>query len=148
VTRDAEASNPASFKYTANLDRLATYRDVLDSLEAPDRVILDTRGRAEYTGADRRATRGGTVPGAVHLEWVNHLNDAGEMKTAAELRALFEDHGVTPDKEIIPLCQTGYRSAHAYLALRMLGYQRVRNYLGSWNEWGNRDGLPVETPDD
>ncbi len=147
VTRDAEVSSPSVFKYTANRDRLATYRDVLESLDAPDRMVLDTRGHGEYTGDDRRAKRGGTVPGAMHLEWVNHLTEDGEMKAAAELRALFEAHGVTPDKEVISLCQTGYRSAHAYLALRLLGYERVRNYLGSWNEWGNRDGLPVETPD-
>ena len=68
------------------------------------------------------------------------------MKPASELRALFEAHGVTPDKQVIALCQTGYRSAHAYLALRLLGYPNVRNYLGSWNEWGNREGLPVAVP--
>ena len=56
-----------------------------------------------------------------------------------------EAAGVTPDKEIIAYCQTGYRSAHAYTALRLLGYERVRNYLGSWREWGDKTHLPIET---
>ena len=68
------------------------------------------------------------------------------MKTADELRTQFEALGVTPDKEIIAFCNTGYRSAHAYLVLRMLGYPRVRNYVGSWQEWGNRDDVPITKP--
>jgi len=147
VSRDPEVPAPAAFRHRIDRNRLATWRDVQATIDAPDRVVLDTRGRAEFTGEDRRATRGGAVPGAVHLEWVNHLTPAGTMKPAAELRALFEAHGITPDKEIIALCQTGYRSTHAYLALRLLGYPRVRNYLGSWNEWGNREGLPVQRPE-
>jgi thiosulfate/3-mercaptopyruvate sulfurtransferase len=95
-----------------------------------------------------RAARGGTIPGAVHLEWLNHLDDRGAVRDADELRALFARHGVTPDQEVIPFCGGGYRSAHAYLVLTMLGYPRVRNYLGSWGEWGNRPELPVETPTD
>ena len=68
------------------------------------------------------------------------------MKPADELRAAFEALGATPDKEITLYCNTGYRSAHAYLALRLLGYPRLRNYVGSWQEWGNRDGLPIWVP--
>ncbi len=93
-----------------------------------------------------RAARGGAIPGAIHIEWLEHLNDDGTLKAQNSLLTLFESHGVTPDKDIIAYCQTGYRSAHAYLALRVLDYPRVRNYLGSWNEWGNREGLPIERP--
>jgi thiosulfate/3-mercaptopyruvate sulfurtransferase len=146
VTRDAEVPAAVPFTYTARRDRLATYRDVLDSLGAADRVILDTRSRAEWLGTDRRAARGGAIPGAVHQDWVEHLMPDGTMRPAARLRAQFESLGVTPDKEVIAYCQTGYRSAHAYLALRLLGHPRVRNYLGSWKEWGNRPELPIETP--
>lgn len=146
ATRDADVPNPASFRYEADLSRLATWRDVQAAIGSADRLVLDTRGRAEWTGEDRRAARGGTIPGSVHLEWTNHLTPDGVMKPARELQELFGACGVTPDKEIIALCQTGYRSAHAYLALRLLGYPKVRNYLGSWNEWGNRDGLPIATP--
>jgi thiosulfate/3-mercaptopyruvate sulfurtransferase len=65
------------------------------------------------------------------------------MKPLEELRAIFERRGATPDKDIVVYCNTGFRSAHAYLALRLLNFPRVRNYVGSWQEWGNRDGLPI-----
>ena len=64
------------------------------------------------------------------------------MRPVYQLRTIFERRGATPDKEIVVYCNTGFRSAHAYLALRLLGYPRVRNYVGSWQEWGNREGLP------
>ncbi len=146
TTRDAEVPKPSVFVPQIDRSCLATYLDVKAAIDARDKVILDTRGRAEWTGDDRRAARGGTIPGSVHLEWINHLTAQGTMKPGGDLRALFEANGVTADKEVIALCQTGYRSAHAYLALRLLGYAQVRNYLGSWNEWGNREGLPVQVP--
>ena len=69
------------------------------------------------------------------------------MKALSELRDIFERIGATPDKEITVCCNTGFRSAHAYLALRLLNYPRIRNYVGSWQEWGNRDGLPITRPE-
>jgi len=110
-------------------------------------VILDTRSEKEWLGTDRRAARGGTIPSAVHLDWVNHLTVDGKMKPADELQTMFEARGVTADKEVLAFCNTGYRSAHAYLVLRMLGYPRVRNYVGSWQEWGNRESCPVVVPE-
>jgi thiosulfate/3-mercaptopyruvate sulfurtransferase len=68
------------------------------------------------------------------------------LKSVDALRAMFDARGVTADKEVLAFCNTGYRSAHAYLVLRLLGYPRVRNYVGSWQEWGNRDGCPVAVP--
>ena len=144
--RDAEPNQAAPFRFEARAELVATYRDVLAAIEAPDGLILDTRSPGEYQGTDVRAARGGAIPGAVHQNWIENVTDEGEMKSAAVMRARFEELGVTPDKEIIPYCQTGYRSAHAYFALRLLGYPRVRNYLGSWNEWGNRQELPIEVP--
>ena len=146
TTRDAEVPSSVPFRFEPRRDRLATYSDILGAIDAPDAVIIDTRSKAEYLGTDVRAAHGGAVPGAVHIEWLNHLNDDGTLKSPDALRALFESHGVTPDKDAMPYCQTGYRSAHAYFALRLLGYPKARNYLGSWNEWGNRDGMPIETP--
>jgi thiosulfate/3-mercaptopyruvate sulfurtransferase len=147
VTRDAEVPKPQAFRHKLCRERLATYRDVLGAIDDADKCILDTRSKEEWLGTDKRAARGGAVPNAVHQDWVSHLTPEGEIKLADELRAQFERIGVTPDKEIIPYCNTGYRSAHAYLALRLLGYPHVRNYVGSWQEWGNRPELPVIVPE-
>ncbi|MFQ5936957.1 MAG: sulfurtransferase, partial [Acidiferrobacterales bacterium] len=146
VSRDAEVPKTKAFKYTLVPDRVATYREVLDAIDNPDKCIVDTRSKKEWLGTDRRAARGGAVPSAVHLDWVNHLTPEGEMKPADQLRRQFEAIGAMPDKEIIPYCNTGYRSAHAYLALRLLGYPYIKNYVGSWQEWGNRSELPVVVP--
>ncbi len=148
VERDADAPSSASYQYAPVRERVATWSDVVEAIDDPDRVILDTRRPAEYRGTECSTLRCGTVPGAVHLEWIEHLEADGRMKRSDALRTLFESRGVTPDREIVAFCNTGYRSAHAYLALRLLGYPRVRNYVGSWQEWGNREGCPVVTPTD
>ena len=67
-------------------------------------------------------------------------------KSPYELRAMYARAGVTPDREVVTYCQGGYRAAHSYLALRLIGYPRVRNYVGSWKEWGDRVDLPIEHP--
>jgi thiosulfate/3-mercaptopyruvate sulfurtransferase len=82
----------------------------------------------------------------VHIEWTRNLAPAGDFKPASELKKMYEDAGVTPDREVITYCQGGYRAAHSYLALRLLGYPRVRMYIGSWKEWGDRADLPIELP--
>jgi len=147
VSRDAQAPKTAAYKYEAVRERVATYQDMLDAIDLPGKVILDTRSAKEWLGTDRRAARGGTIPSAVHLDWENHLTAKGKLKPAEELQKMFDAHGVTVEKEVLAFCNTGYRSAHAYLVLRMLGYPRVRNYVGSWQEWGNRDSCPVEIPE-
>jgi len=143
VTRDAEPPPRSTWSGVPQPSTIATWRDVKERLDKPDAVILDTRTDEEHSGAMTRAKRGGAIPGAVHIEWKNNLTPAGEFKPASELRAMYESAGVTPDKEVITYCQGGYRAAHAYLALRLLGYPRVRNYTGSWKEWGDREDLPI-----
>jgi thiosulfate/3-mercaptopyruvate sulfurtransferase len=123
---------------------LATWQDVRDRLGSREAVLLDTRSDEEYQGTLRRARRAGAIPGAVHVEWTRNLTPDGRFKPAGELRAMYEAVGVSPDREVVAYCQGGYRAAHAYLALRLLGYPRVRNYLGSWKEWGDREDLPIE----
>jgi thiosulfate/3-mercaptopyruvate sulfurtransferase len=141
----AEPAAPVDTGWMGERDdsRLATWRDVHARLARADVTMLDVRSEAEFRGTTVRATRGGAIPGAVHLEWKNNLADDGRFKPAGELRAGFERLGVTPDREVIAYCQGGYRAAHTYLALRLLGYPKVRNYLGSWREWGDRTELPI-----
>ncbi len=136
-----------SWTGTPVAERVASYRDVLDRLEAPDAVILDTRTDGEYLGTTVRAARGGCIPGAVHVEWTTNLRPDGSFKSADELRALYEPVGVTPDKEVRDLLPGRLpRRARAISRLRLLGYPRVRNYVGSWKEWGDRLELPVQVP--
>jgi thiosulfate/3-mercaptopyruvate sulfurtransferase len=145
ITREAAPPPKSTWAGTPQAQTIATWQDVKDRLGRPGVVLLDTRSDAEYDGTLVRAKRGGRIPGAVHVEWARNLGPDGAFKPAAELRAMYESAGVTPDKEVVTYCQGGYRAAHGYLALRLLGYPRVRNYTGSWKEWGDREDLPVET---
>jgi thiosulfate/3-mercaptopyruvate sulfurtransferase len=146
VTQQATPPRRRAFTPARRPETLATHQEVLEAIGRPDAVILDTRSDDEWSGRSVRAARAGAVPSAVHLEWTRNLDASGRFKPAAELRAMYEAEGVTPDKEILPYCQGGYRSAHAYLALRLLGYPRLRNYLGSWKEWGDKTHLPIMEP--
>jgi thiosulfate/3-mercaptopyruvate sulfurtransferase len=147
VSTTAEVPVSTSWTGARVADRVATWQDVYDRLDRAEAVILDTRSDGEYCGTTVRAKRGGAIPGAVHIEWTKNLRTDGTFKPAAELRTMYEAAGVTPEREVITYCQGGYRAAHTYLALRLLGYPRVRTYLGSWKEWGDRDDLPIERPE-
>jgi thiosulfate/3-mercaptopyruvate sulfurtransferase len=146
VTHDAMIPKYGNFKMNRRPERIATVEEVNGKLGNPAVVIVDARSDEEYTGRLVRAKRGGAIPGAIHLEWTNNLDAKGLLKTAEQLTAMYAEKNITPDKEIIPHCQGAYRSAHTYLALRLIGYPRVKNYLGSWGEWGNRTDLPIEHP--
>jgi thiosulfate/3-mercaptopyruvate sulfurtransferase len=148
VTRDAAVPKPVEWKAAAREDRAAGWKEVALRLDNPDAVILDTRSDDEYFGRVARAKRGGAIPGAVHVEWTRNLAPDGSFKTDDELREMYGAAGVTPDREVVAYCQGGYRAAHGYLALRLIGFPRLRNYLGSWKEWGDREDLPVETPEE
>jgi thiosulfate/3-mercaptopyruvate sulfurtransferase len=146
VTTDAAPPKNTEFKTADQRALLATAEDVLHFLGDPGATLIDTRSDDEYLGVNIRAARGGAIPGAVHLEWTKNLDADGKFKPETELRRMYESLGVTPDKEAIPYCQGGYRAAHTYLALRLIGFPKVRNYLGSWKEWGDRVDLPLEKP--
>ena len=134
------------YKGTPNFELLATRFDVQRAIGDAQTVIVDARRESEYRGSERRARRAGTIPGAVHVFWREHLDGRGALRPAEEIRALYLAKGVTPDKTVIPLCQGGYRSANTFLALKSLGYPRVRNYVSSWGEWGNRDDSQIVVP--
>src|SRR5579884_837598 len=128
--------------------------DILPRLGDPTLALVDVRSPAEFTGEilappglPETAQRAGHIPGALNIPWSQAVGEDGRFKTPEELRALYADKGVTPDKEVIAYCRIGERSSHTWFVLHeLLGYPRVRNYDGSWTEWGSVVGVPIENP--
>jgi thiosulfate/3-mercaptopyruvate sulfurtransferase len=115
--------------------------------------FVDVRSGEEYRGEklapdhlpQEQAQVPGHIPGAANVTWMKAANDDGTFKSADELKALYEGEGVTPDKEVIAYCRIGERSSHTWFALtELLGYGNVKNYDGSWTEYGSLVGAPVE----
>ena len=154
----ADAASPKEVTYTAQ-DRdesIRAYRDYVHGAIGVDgKVLVDVRSPQEYSGdllappgyESEGAQRGGHIPTAKSIPWAQAVNDDGTFKSADELSDLYGAKDVTPDKETIAYCRIGERSAHTWFVLReLLGYENVRNYDGSWTEWGNLVGAPVEKP--
>ncbi len=110
-------------------------------------MAFDVRSTGEYTGTISRGNkRIGHVPGSVNKEWLNFVtrDSRQTIKPAAELRQIMADLGVTPEQDIVTICQGGIRAAQAMFTLTLLGYPNVRNYDGSMGDWSNRDDTPLE----
>jgi thiosulfate/3-mercaptopyruvate sulfurtransferase len=130
----------------------AFFPQVLESLNQPGIVLVDVRSPQEYTGEliappgmMETAQRGGHIPGARNIPWAQAVREDGTFKSPDELRALYEAQGITPDKQVITYCRIGERSSHTWFVLKyLLGYPHVRNYDGSWTEWGNIVAAPIE----
>lgn len=136
---------PAVFNATLQPEWVATVEDVRGAIAAPGRKILDARTVAEMDGSDTRlSSRGGTIPSALPIYWEDLLDPVKKtFKSADELQAIYARHGVNPSDEIIAYCWVGHRSAVDLFALHLIGYQKLRNYLGSWEEWSQRTDLPT-----
>ncbi len=137
---------PKTFKPgQPRLEWRTTADQVLDHLNDPHTALVDVRRSSEYRGEEVRAARGGHIPGAINLNWLENLDrESWTFKDAATLRQRFEAAGVTHDKHVVTYCQGGVRACHAALTLKMLGYPDVSVYDGSWEEWGNDPTLPLE----
>lgn len=128
--------------------------DVRRALEKKDSILVDVRSPKEFTGEItappeypmENAQRGGHIPGANNIPWATAVNDTdGTFKVVEELKKNYESKGVTSDKDVICYCRIGERSSHTWFVLKyLLGYPQVRNYDGSWTEWGNMIGNPIE----
>ena len=141
----------------ATREELRAYRDqVLAGIGQAERGLVDVRSPAEYSGElsapeglpQEAAQRKGHVPGAVNVPWSSAVAEDGTFKSLEELRSLYADRGITADKEIVAYCRIGERSSHTWFVLsELLGYPNVRNYDGSWTEYGSLVGVPIETGD-
>jgi thiosulfate/3-mercaptopyruvate sulfurtransferase len=152
----AELPSPAAASYTASErdESIRAYRDQLkDWLGAAGRALVDVRSPGEYAGdliappgyEQEGAQRAGHIPTAASIPWATAVQDDGTFKPADQLREIYGVKGVTPDKEVVAYCRIGERSAHTWFVLReLLGYEKVRNYDGSWTEWGNLVDVPIE----
>ena len=136
----------------ANQKVLVSTEWVNTHLGDPDIVLVDVRSNDEFTGKilappglPETCQRGGHIPTAKNIGWQSACNEDGTFKSYDELKALYTDEGVTPDKEVIAYCRIGERSSHTWFVLKyLLGYPAVKNYDGSWTEWGNLVGAPIE----
>lgn len=126
---------------------------VRDSLGSSQKVLIDVRSPKEFTGEilappeypTEHAQRGGHIPGALNIPWSQAVSEDGTFKSAEELKKLYESKGITSDKEVITYCRIGERSSHTWFVLKyLLGYPDVKNYDGSWTEWGNMIDNPIE----
>ena len=155
ITRDVPALVTFSIRSRPKPDEsIRVYLDdVRNAVGNGNVVLVDVRSPKEFSGEilappeypTEHAQRGGHIPGAKNIPWAQAVKDDGTFKTVEELENLYAPKGVTPEKEVIAYCRIGERSSHTWFVLKyLLGYPDVRNYDGSWTEWGNIVKSPIE----
>jgi thiosulfate/3-mercaptopyruvate sulfurtransferase len=154
LSTEVPSPEPRSYTATDRDESIRTYRDdVRKALDDAAYALVDVRSPGEYAGdliappgyEQEGAQRAGHIPTAASIPWASAVRDDGTFKAADDLRELYAAKGITPDKEVFAYCRIGERSAHTWFVLReLLGYERVRNYDGSWTEWGNLVDVPIE----
>lgn len=141
---EPEYRDYGAIEYT--VEPVATRDAILARLGDPALALLDARTPEEYAGTRVRAAKGGHIPGAVNLNWLDCIDRANDTRLFPDelLLAMLADRGITGDKDVVAYCHTHHRSAHSYVMLRHLGFRSVKGYAGSWSEWGNDPETPVE----
>lgn len=154
LTTDVPFVTPSKYSVPSTDESIRAYRDeILTTLRSGKINLVDVRSPDEYSGKiiappgmTETAQRAGHIPGAKSIPWAKAANDDGTFKTADELRQLYADACVDFAKPTIAYCRIGERSSHTWFVLHyLLGVQNVKNYDGSWTEWGNLVGAPIET---
>jgi len=157
-TLTTDATSVKATRYQAqdvDLSLRAYLRDVNEYVGAPGgKALVDVRSPAEFSGdiiappgLPETAQRGGHIPGAANIPWGQAVNDDGTFKSRAELTDLYASKGITADKDVVAYCRIGERSSHTWFVLsQLLGFPKVRNYDGSWTEWGSVIGAPIDNP--
>jgi thiosulfate/3-mercaptopyruvate sulfurtransferase len=154
LTKDVPSFARTSFKVTQPDESIRVYLDDVKKALHNNRIgLVDVRGPKEFSGEilappeypTEHAQRGGHIPGAQNIPWAQAVKEDGTFKSVLELESLYRPRGITQDKEIITYCRIGERSSHTWFVLKyLLGYPDVRNYDGSWTEWGNLVRTPIE----
>jgi thiosulfate/3-mercaptopyruvate sulfurtransferase len=142
-----DAVTPPAGRFTAHPhpEMVATASDVVAAINKSDVRIVDARTTAEIEGRDLRGIkRGGFIESSVPVYWEDLLDpQAKTFKSADEIRAIYEARGVLPSQQVIAYCQVGMRASVDLFSLHLIGYTKLRNYYGAWEEWGNREDLPI-----
>jgi thiosulfate/3-mercaptopyruvate sulfurtransferase len=152
LTRDVPQYPPARYQAKDPDPSIRAFRDEVLSQVKQKLPLIDVRSPQEFSGEllhmpnypQEGAQRGGHIPGAANIPWSKAVQEDGTFKPASELRDLYRGAGILPEKEVIAYCRIGERSSHTWFVLKyLLGYPQVKNYDGSWTEWGNLVGAPI-----
>src|SRR5215472_7141009 len=156
LTKDAPTFPPTAYKANGPDESVRVFlKQALGLYQQPNVRLVDVRGPKEFTGEvlappeypTEHAQRGGHIPGAINIPWSQAVKEDGTFKSADDLKKLYEEKGITANRDIVTYCRIGERSSFTSFVLKyLLGYPNVRNYDGSWTEWGNLVRNPIEKP--